>query len=200
MGLYALTLCYWVRFLFTEDFVLAPFTTETDTRMLESLREVFSNNHTIPNLIGLTLEYDTSLDLFLFSLSFKKEPSVWGVASLLGFPTLKASKAMMKIFMTLGFYDTMKSSEFPVDIRGYSGDDIHLISDIEHLWNNFIQEKRAIKTLKQLCIRKIRESLSPITADKMQEAGIVGIYSDLVSRKHLAEDIIRVVREFHKKD
>ena len=76
-----------------------------------------------------------------------------------GLPNLKGSMVKMEILMALGFYDRVDSSDFPVDLHDYSGDDIHLLTDIKDLWNDFLREKREVKTLEQLCVYVIRESL-----------------------------------------
>ena len=103
----------------------------------------------------------------------------------------------MKMFLALGLFDEiiyLGNGDFPSE-RFAKDTEQHLIPVMNDLWKNILQRKHKIKTLEKLCVEAIRKSLFPVTADKIRKAGIEGVHFDLVARKNLAEEVMRIVEE-----
>ena len=169
------------------------FEKEINNAMSKSLASFFLLKWTVPNYQKITLSCINNTFIFKFyikgtrKVEFKPDHS----------GCLRKTLISLKIFIMAGLYDEVEFLKEPNLPDDYSGKDKHLIPVIKDVWKNFLRSKRQCKTLQQLCISVLRESLSPISADKMQEAGIEGIYFDLVSRKDLADKFMKVVGEFY---
>ena len=169
------------------------FDTVIDWRMLVSFRHLFMKYQVIPKFQQIELDYQGDL------CYFRMDPGRSGEVCLIVDCKLKQIKMLMEMLLTFGFYDEVTSPDPPkLPALNFVNDpDQHLMEVINDLWKNFLKRKREVKTLEQLCVNVIRESLSPITANKIYQAGIIGVYFRLVARQHLAETFMYIVRK-HK--